>query len=102
MHTEASFPLAAITKVYPDPTGTRLVCVDEKSDAYLHNPVSSSVHIHLHKIVHVYMYMYVYVHCTSGGLQCRVLHEDRALVTITVCMFCYNVYIHVIVYNENL
>ena len=35
--------LVAITSVYPDPSGTRLVFVDEKSDAFLYNPVSSAL-----------------------------------------------------------
>ena len=29
-----------VVKVYPDPRGTRLVFCDEKSDAFLYNPVS--------------------------------------------------------------
>ena len=29
-----------IAKVWPDPSGTRVVFVDEKSDAFLLNPVS--------------------------------------------------------------
>ena len=36
------FHSPAISRVYPDPSGTRVVFVDEKSDAYLHNPVSST------------------------------------------------------------
>ncbi len=28
-----------ITKLYPDPTSTRLIIVDEKSDAFIYNPV---------------------------------------------------------------
>ena len=39
----------AISKVYPDSSGTRLVLIDEKGDAYLHNPVS-------------WMYTYMYFH----------------------------------------
>ena len=36
-----------ISKVYPDPSGTKVVFVDEKSDAYLQNPVSSENTIHV-------------------------------------------------------
>ena len=54
--------LLAISKVYPDYSGTRLVFVDEKGDAYLHNPVSlqsighcTSIHVHVEIHVHVCM-----------------------------------------------
>ena len=29
-----------IRKIYPDPSGTRLIFIDEKSDGYVYNPVS--------------------------------------------------------------
>jgi len=35
-----TFSLAGITKIFPDNSATRLVLVDEKSDAFVYNPVS--------------------------------------------------------------
>ncbi len=37
--TGTPFVCVGITKLYPDPTSTRLIIVDEKSDAYIYNPV---------------------------------------------------------------
>jgi hypothetical protein len=31
--------LDGIRKIYPDPSGTRLIFIDEKSDGYVYNPV---------------------------------------------------------------
>lgn len=35
--------LTGVTKVFPDGSATRLVFVDEKSDAYLYNPVNDAL-----------------------------------------------------------
>ena len=32
--------VTGIRYIYPDPTGTRLIFTDDKSDAYVYNPVS--------------------------------------------------------------
>jgi len=37
---------AGISKVFPDSSATRMVLVDEKSDAFIYNPVSGTL---LHK-----------------------------------------------------
>ena len=40
------FPLSSgITKVFPDSSATRLVLVDEKSDAFIYNPVSVGISV---------------------------------------------------------
>ena len=35
--------LAGISKVFPDSSGTRMVLVDEKSDAFIYNPVRGTL-----------------------------------------------------------
>ena len=35
--------IVGISKVYPDSSGTRMVIVDEKSDAFIYNPVRKHV-----------------------------------------------------------
>ena len=32
--------IVGIKKLFPDPSGTRLVFIDDKSDGYVYNPVS--------------------------------------------------------------
>ena len=100
MHTEASFPLAAISKVYPDPTGTRLVCVDEKSDAYLHNPVSSSVYTctftqNIVHAVHVYMYMFKNMYMYIVHLEvCNAMYSTRVELWLPLqCACCVTMYV---------
>ncbi len=35
--------VVGVRKLYPDPTGTRLIFVDDKSDGFVYNPVSDEI-----------------------------------------------------------
>lgn len=37
---------AGVLKLFPDPSGTRLVFVDKKKDGFVYNPVSIKLHDH--------------------------------------------------------
>lgn len=57
--------------MFPDPSGTRLVFIDDKSDTFVYNPVSSTTsnvvtHIHLLTLV-MNMNMYFLTHACMGG-----------------------------------
>ena len=55
------FPLSSgVTKVFPDSSATRLVLVDEKSDAFIYNPVSVGICVCRLQAADIHMYIILY------------------------------------------
>lgn len=55
------FPLSSgVTKVFPDSSATRLVLVDEKSDAFIYNPVSVGISVCRLQAADIHMYIILY------------------------------------------
>lgn len=71
-------PWIGIAKIYSDPAGTRLILVDEKSDAFVYNPVcNSTVIIHTYTCICNYDYCWInivmYYRSTTVWWSCLII-----------------------------